>query len=101
MLEKLEDMNVDIVDGIIGGEYKDYEFEIDEDNVVTVGGKLQGEKPAGVVKIITTDEVALEVKLQVIGAIKGDNTITKIEAMDKEKAIAIDDASNRYYITNV
>ena len=69
--------------------------------MVEVGNKIKGEKPAGIVILKTTDEVALEVKLQVVGEAKGDSTLTKIEAIDKDKVEAIEDESNRRHITNV
>ena len=94
-IDTLEGMDADITGNTVDGEYKDYGFIIDENKVVEVGSKIKGEKPLGIVILKTTDEVALEVKLQVVGEVKGDSTITKIEAIDKKNIEAIDDESNR------
>ena len=100
-LNELEGITVDTIGNIIDGEYKDHSFEIDEENNVIVGKKIEGEKPTGVVILKTTDEVALEVKLQVVGEVKGKATIESIEAIDKEKVEEIEDESNRTKFTNV
>ena len=100
-IDTLEGMDADITGNTVDGEYKDYGFIIDENKVVEVGSKIKGEKPLGIVILKTTDEVALEVKLQVVGEVKGDSTITKIEAIDKKNIEAIDDESNRRNIANV
>ena len=100
-LNELEGIDVDVVGGTIDGEYKEHSFEIDEENNVIVGKKIEGEKPTGVVILKTTDEIALEVKLQVVGEVKGKATIESIEAIDKEKVEEIEDESNRTKFTNV
>ena len=100
-ISSLEGIDADVTGNTVDGEYKDYTFIIDENRIVEVGEKIKGEKPTGIVILKTTDEVALEVKLQVVGEAKGDSTITKIEAIDKDKVQAIDDASNRRNIANV
>ena len=100
-LNELEGIDVDTIGNTIDGEYKNHSFEIDEENNVIVGKKIEGEKPTGVVILKTTDEVALEVKLQVVGEVKGKATIESIEAIDKEKVEEIEDESNRTKLTNV
>ncbi len=100
-LRELEGIDVDNTGNIIDGEYKNHSFEIDEENNVIVGKKIEGEKPTGAVILKTTDEIALEVKLQVVGEVKGKATIESIEAIDKEKVEEIEDESNRTKFTNV
>ena len=100
-LNELEEIDVDTIGNTIDGEYKNHSFEIDEENNVIVGKKIEGEKPTGVVILKTTDEIALEVKLQVVGEVKGKATIESIEAIDKEKVEEIEDESNRTKFTNV
>ena len=100
-LNELEGITVDTIGNTIDGEYKEHSFEIDEENNVIVGKKIEGEKPTGVVILKTTDEIALEVKLQVVGEVKGKATIESIEAIDKEKVEEIEDESNRTKLTNV
>ena len=100
-LNELEGIDVDTIGNTIDGEYKNHSFEIDEENNVIVGKKIEGEKPTGVVILKTTDEVALEVKLQVVGEVKGKAKIESIEAIDKEKVEEIEDESNRTKFTNV
>ena len=100
-LNELEGIDVDTIGNTIDGEYKNHSFEIDEENNVIVGKKIEGEKPTGVVILKTTDEVALEVKLQVVGEVKGKAKIESIEAIDKEKVEEIEDESNRTKFTDV
>ena len=101
ILNELEGIDVDVAGGTIDGEYKEHSFEIDEENNVIVGKKIEGEKPTGAVILKTTDEIALEVKLQVVGEVRGKATIESIEAIDKEKVEEIEDESNRTKFTNV
>ena len=100
-LNELEGIDVDTIGNTIDGEYKNHSFEIDEENNVIVGKKIEGEKPTGVVILKTTDEIALEVKLQVVGEVKGKATIESIEAIDKEKVEKIEDETNRSNIADV
>ena len=100
-LNELEEIDVDTIGNTIDGEYKNHSFEIDEENNVIVGKKIEGEKPTGVVILRTTDEVALEVKLQVVGEVKGTGKIESIEAIDKEKVEEVEDETNRTKFTNV
>ena len=100
-LNELEGIDVDTIGNTIDGEYKNHSFEIDEENNVIVGKKIEGEKPTGAVILKTTDEIALEVKLQVVGEVRGKATIESIEAIDKEKVEEIEDESNRTKLTNV
>ena len=93
-LRDLEDIDIDTIGGTVEGEYKGFGYIIDEENKVEVGEKIKGEKPIGQVVLRTTDEVALEVKLQVIAETKDSSTIEAIEAIDKEKVIPIDDETN-------
>ena len=97
----ITDEDMDTIGNTIDGEYKNHSFEIDEENNVIVGKKIEGEKPTGVVILKTTDEVALEVKLQVVGEVKGKATIESIEAIDKEKVEEIEDETNRTKFTDV
>ena len=100
-LNELEGIDVDTIGNTIDGEYKNHSFEIDEENNVIVGKKIEGEKPTGAVILKTTDEIALEVKLQVVGEVKGTAKIESIEAIDKEKVEEVEDETNRTKFTNV
>ena len=100
-LNELDGIDVDTIGNTIDGEYKNHSFEIDEENNVIVGKKIEGEKPTGVVILRTTDEVALEVKLQVVGEVKGTAKIESIEAIDKEKVEEVEDETNRTKFTDV
>ena len=51
---------------LIQGEYKDYEFEIDENFKVTIGAELIGVKPTAEIKILTTDKNVEKVELELI-----------------------------------
>ena len=97
-IEKLNDFKKAIADYIeeAGGIKPDYMAD-----TLTFGEKIKGEKPIGQVVLRTTDEVALEVKLQVVGEVKGKATIESIEAIDKEKVEEIEDESNRTKFTDV
>ncbi len=94
-LNELEGMDIDNTGNIIDGEYKNHSFEIDEENNVIVGRKIEGEKPTGVVKIITREEAVETVKIQVlVDNPKDGSTIESIEALNKEKVVKIEDGQN-------
>ena len=94
-LKELEGIDVDTTGNTIDGEYKEYGFEIDEENRVIVGNKIKGEKPTGVVVIVTKEEGVETVKLQVLVEKPKDGSIIEIiEAVDKEKVKAIEDSTN-------
>ena len=75
---KLPGITAELVGNEILGEYKDYEFTIDENFEVTIGGKLTGNKPEVTLELITTQvspKVQIKVKASVV-----DSTITELVA---------------------
>ena len=79
-LQKLSEIGAIVLDtGIPAlGEYKDYDFEVDENFEVTIGSKLEGVKPTANAEVITTGYVTtVEIK---VTASTTDGTITNIEA---------------------
>ena len=94
-LKELEGIDIDTAGNTIDGEYKNFTFEIDEENRVLVGKKIEGEKPTGQVIIVTKEEAIETVKLRVVvEQPKDGSTIESIEAIDKEKVKAVDDSEN-------
>ena len=72
------------------GDYKDYYFEIDENNVVTILDKVYGEKPFIEAKIVSTDlKTVAEIKVTA-GITKGE--VKNIEAING--AILKEDSNN-------
>lgn len=85
--------SVEAIDNIIEGEYKDYVFEIDDNNqIIMKEQKMEGEKPSGKAEIL--DEQENCVTIQVIGNID-EGKIESIEAING--AVAKEDASNTNY----
>lgn len=80
-LENLDSIDMSIIGDTIEGEYKDYAFIIEEDNSVEVEGKLQGDKPEGLVKVLTQMVGAEEIEIQVVGKLEG-GEIVSIEALN-------------------
>lgn len=81
IVDKLSEIGVIITNsdnGIVQGEYKNYEITIDKNYNVTVGEELTGEKPVGKIQILTQQEELEEVRLQVTANI----TKGKIEAIE-------------------
>lgn len=82
-LQELENIGATIESVVIPaeGEYKDYYFEIDENYVVTIIGKLKGEKPSITGEVITEGiiEQGGKVEIKVTASI-GEGTITSITA---------------------
>lgn len=70
----------DISDFPIVGEYKDYDFMIDENFAVTIGGKLTGAKPE-ITLTKDTDEIVEELIIKV-KAFTTDGTIVSIKKPD-------------------
>lgn len=71
---------LDVSDTEIQGEYKDYNYIVDENNKVIVGEELKGAKPTGEI-IILTQGNAEEVEIQVI-ATTTEGEISSLESMD-------------------
>ncbi len=65
----LDSISGEIIDNTIEGEYKGYGYIVKEDNTVIVGEKLQGEVPLATAVVLTTQEEAEEVEIQVTGTI--------------------------------
>lgn len=57
---EVEDIGIPAV-----GEYKDYDFTINEENVVTIGNRIKGEKP-NIALTKNTEELANEVVIRVV-----------------------------------
>ena len=94
-LKELEGIDIDTAGNTIDGEYKNFTFEIDEENRVLVGKKIEGEKPTGQVIIVTKEEAIETVKLRVVvEQPKDGSTIESIEALNKEKVVKIEDGQN-------
>lgn len=77
-LEGLEE--IDIVGSTIDGEYKDFSFEIDEENRVSVSEKIRGEKPEGEAIVANLTNELDVVPISVWGKLNG-GTVT-IESLD-------------------
>ena len=59
----------EVGDGYMIGEYGDYEFEVDKDNKVTIGGMLTGVKPDATIIPLDTEEGIESARIQVIATI--------------------------------
>lgn len=73
-LENLCEVN-EYTDKEIKGEYKNYEFWVDENNNVTIGNKVIGDKPNGGTYIIKSNNQTKEVQIGVWGEIKSEKPI--------------------------
>ena len=94
----ITDEDFDLLGDAIDGEYKNYGFEIDEENRVEVGSKIKGEKPTGQVLVITKEQGVEYVKVQVVvDKPKDGSSIEIIEAVDKAKVEKIEDPDNGPY----
>ena len=83
-LEKeLKDITVELTDGEINGEYKDYEYTIDSNLNVTINGPVTGVRIKGSAEVQTEGYVfeGSTVEIKVIASIT-EGTITGIEAPD-------------------
>ena len=97
---KEEAIIIDYTEDLIEGEYKDYNFTVDEKNEVIIGNELRGEKPEGVAEILTTEEGVEEVEIRVIGSIS-EGTITSIEALNgAELKTSESDTSKIFKVTS-
>lgn len=82
LVSKLEDITATLGTNEITGEYKDYDYTIDSNLKVEIGGKVGGIKPTGKAEILTTGYMfegdgTVEIK---ITASISEGTITGIEA---------------------
>ena len=75
---RLPGLTAEVVGNEIVGEYKDYEFTIDENFEVTIGGKLIGHKPEVTLELMTT-EVSSKTQIKVKASVV-DSTITELIA---------------------
>lgn len=63
--EKLKDITAELAAPGITGEYKEYDYTIDSNYVVTIGGKITGIQPTGTVEILNTDYTFSSIQLKV------------------------------------
>ncbi len=81
-LQKLSEIGAIVLDtGVPAfGEYKDYDFEVDENFEVTIGSKLNGVKPTANASVTTVGYVTAGGKVEIkVTANTTDGTITNIE----------------------
>ena len=84
LVAKLIEITADLGTNEITGEYKNYDYTIDSNLKVEIGGKIGGVKPTGTAEILTTGYIfegdgTVEIK---ITASITEGTITKIEALN-------------------
>lgn len=84
-LNTLENIEMDIENGKIEGEYKNYLFEVGNDIKLELGEKATGGRPSGFAEVITLGEGLTEVQIQVKGIIEGGaGEIATIEALEED-----------------
>ncbi len=79
---KLKDITAELGTNEITGEYKNYDYTIDSNLKVEIGGKITGVKPEGTAEILTTSyifEGAGTVQIKVTASIS-EGTIARIDA---------------------
>ena len=82
LLAKLTEITAELGTNEITGEYKDYDYTIDSNFKIEIGGKVSGIKPTGTAEILTTGyifEGAGTVQIKITASIT-EGTITGIEA---------------------
>lgn len=99
MLETMGGIVLTYDENSIDGEYKDYQIVIDENNEVTIGGKLTGAKPNIDFIVSTTESGVDSVELTVI-ATTTEGEIKSLESLDGLTPISGADTSEiKYNIT--
>lgn len=82
LLAKLTEITAELGTNEITGEYKDYDYTIDSNFKIEIGGKVSGIKPTGTAEILTTGyifEGAGTVQIKITASIT-EGTITGIKA---------------------
>ena len=101
-LEKeLKDITVELTDGEINGEYKDYEYTIDSNLNVTINGPVTGVRIKGSAEVQTEGYVfeGSTVEIKVIASIT-EGTITGIEAPEGATLKTDISTEEKVYIVN-
>lgn len=95
IVERFKNLEIQITteesDGI-EGEYKNYEFIVDAQKQVIIGGKLKGEKPRVLIGSAVDNESG-KIKIQVIA----NGEIQSIEAMNDAKLMVENSKSNKIF----
>lgn len=97
---RIEGIVVEVNGEEIEGEYKDYFFEIDENNQVIVGDKLTGEKPTGIAEVITEGEDLEEVQIKVTAHIN-EGTIVSINSLNEAELVESEENTDTVKIFKV
>ena len=99
IVDRLDEIGAEVTDyndEIIEGEYKGYEYKIDENNKVIIGGALTGAIPTATFELSTTQEGVEELELKVIAqTTEGD--IASIESLNKLELVSENGTSEKTY----
>ena len=99
LVSKLKDITAELGTNEITGEYKDYDYTIDSNLKVEIGGKITGVKPEGTAKILTTNymfEGDGTVQIKVTASIS-EGTIARIDAPSGATLLTDTSATEKIY----